>query len=142
MAFPIVAVLGALLSDQQNRKAKSDAIRQAGTANTQNILRSQARALGGSPYTGNAEDLKRSFHEISQQAEAQRNNQIGSILQAYLSQPSNDERTIGGGIGAAGTPTVDDIGAGSVSSDRMLNDEFGGESTKLWEDDPWGSGVF
>jgi hypothetical protein len=166
MAFPLLAVLGAVLQDGQSRAAQQKAIRERGNATTQGIMRHHAQSMGGSPYPGMGADLRADFDKIEQQAEEGRNNQIGNILQAYFKSAKDapPERMIGqdGDI-----PTVDNIGAGNRSGLSMVDSLFGGESTDLGEtsfgrpalsegsrglgmvdslfgdeEDPWGPGAF
>lgn len=159
MAFPIMALLTAAASDLQSRQAEREALRQAGDAGRQNIMRRRAAELGGSPYYSMGQDTRNALSEIEREARASRNNQIGNLLQAYLKQPSApEERTLIGGA-----PTIDDLpGVGSRSGIGMVDSIFAGtpttmpsvgglgevdslfgnESSKLWEDDPWGSGAF
>ena len=159
MAFPIVALLTAAASDLQNRKAKRDAINAQGQASLQAILQRRAAELGGSPYYGMAQNNRNALSAIDREADAASNNQIGNLLQAYLKQPSAPEERelIGGaptiydlpGVGnRSGLSMVDSLFAGtpttmpSAGALGSVDSLFGSEPTKLWEDDPWGSGVF
>lgn len=135
MAFPLLAVIGAALSEHQSRQAKDEALQRAGQQNTQNILQTHARSLGGSPYAGMNADLQRQFLDIAQQSEASRNNNIGTLLQAYLKKTPEapvDPGIAGGGDGLLGGGP----GAGG------FNAGMGGSTLDPWDKDPWGDAGF
>src|SRR5262245_57117781 len=161
MAFPILAVLAAVASDMQNRQAKRHAIQGAGDATRNQILSTRGRQLGGQPYDQMSANLGSQLSSIDRQARDSSNNNIGRLIAAYGKSFGDepDERMIGENNDI---PTVDDLGAGNRSGlsmvDSLFANEpatmpstgalgsvdslFGREPSKLYEEDPWGSGAF
>lgn len=135
MAFPILALLAAAASDMGSRKDEADALASQARHNRQAIMQRRAAELGGSPYGMMAAEGKNGLDEISRRAEAGRNNNIGNMLQAYLSQPSapdEDPGIAGGGDGRLGAGP----GAGG------FNVGMGGGGPDPWDKDPWGDAGF
>jgi len=134
MAFPILAVLAAALSEQQSQQAKQDAIVQSGRNATQNILRTRANELGGSPYAGMAEDYRAGLGDIERQAEAGRNNNIGNLLQAYLKQSPSTKNIGSSSSSLAEAVENPDWAGGDISPAALQPQE------QLHKLDPWGTG--
>lgn len=132
MAFPIIPIVAALLSDQQSRTAEKDAIARAGTNAHQGILRRRASELGGSPYGMMAEDFSGQLNDIKAQAEAGRNNQIGNLLQAYLKK--DDKKKKGDNDDEEDSPGQAVLTSGVES----LFGDSGGDLEDPWS---WSSGL-
>lgn len=141
MAFPLLAVIGAALSDGQSRQAEAQAIQQAGNASLQKILRTRASELGGSPYAGMAEDHKAMLGDIERQASESRNNNIGNLLQAYLkSSPSAPPEKFGDAYESSFVhqPNLQYNPTDGIA----MGDAMGKSQIDLWDDDPWGDAGF
>lgn len=117
MAFPLIALLTAAAGDLKSRSDYANQVQKAGNDAQNRILQTRARELGGSPYGMMAQEFESNLGDMRRQADAQRNNNIGALLQAYLKYGISKEG--GGSIGNPDAP----LASG-------------------WEDDPWGDAGF
>ena len=133
MPFPIVALLAAAASDAQQRSQQGDAIFQRTQGALDQIRKRRVAELGGSPYPGMVADYNNDLRQIDSQANANRNNNIGSLLQAYLKQPSAPAEKFGDDFDSTAANLQGDYGMGNVMGKAQLDS---------WDKDPWGDAGF
>jgi len=112
VAFPIIALLAAAASDKQARAEEARQKQNLMTKTRLGIMQRQAESEGGNPYGIEAANMRFGLNEIGENAKNSRNNNIGSLLQAYLKSDSKTPDKSGGNPDAP-------LASG-------------------WKDDPWG----
>lgn len=144
MAFPLIAILAsAALSDVQNSRAQGDSI-QSDYANTlARINQTRAHQLGAQPYGAMVDDFRNRLQQDDIARQRSSNNNIGAMLQAYLSQSrgSNDvpqselmgQDSDAGFAARRAARAVGDFAPNPLMSSGNLFDQ-----TKPWMNDPWG----
>jgi hypothetical protein len=137
MAFPIVALIAAAASDMQQRAQHGDNIAEAARAQQDRINRTRVQQLGGQPYGMMAQDFQNQLGMMDRQADQSRNNNIGALLQAYLTSSignSGNEKYGGDYAKQLGqNPGEGGFGAGNVMGKAQLDP---------WDRDPWGDAGF
>jgi len=133
MAFPIIALLTAAANDANQRSAYRQQVAQEARDAPNRIMRAYASRMGGQPYGQMQAESENRLSALKTQADASRNNQIGALLQAYLSSTGEDKDPEKYGDKYAHelsrNPGEGGFGAGNVMGKAQLDP---------WDRDPWG----
>ena len=142
MAFPLLAILASVLSDQQQRKAAADAKVQTAHDATSKILRTRAAELGGSPYPMMEADMRAQMSGIDREADASRNNNIGNLLARYGSDMFDSAPAEKFGDAYDSSFVHQPNLQYNTDEGIRIGDSMGKAQLDPWDKDPWGDAGF